>query len=146
MAVNQKLKRIVESIKYSHRLKQADIAEQLGVKTTYLSDMINGRVPFSDKFKERLFEVYPDCVLTGDGEMLKRDATVQNNQNPIQAHIASSAPCNSETALSKTLNMLAESQAQLSKSQEHIDRLLSIIEQITATNKAHSNNAESQAH
>lgn len=58
MPINQQLKTAIESIKFSSKLRQAEIAEQLGVKSTYLSDMINGRVPFSDNMKEKLYEVF----------------------------------------------------------------------------------------
>lgn len=58
MAVNQQLKNAIESIKFSSKLKQSEIAERLGVKSTYLSDMINGRVPFSDSIKEKIYEVF----------------------------------------------------------------------------------------
>lgn len=58
MAINEQLKNAVESIKFSFKIKQSEIAERLGVKSTYLSDMINGRVPFSDSMKEKLYEVF----------------------------------------------------------------------------------------
>lgn len=58
MAINEQLKNAVESIKFSFKIKQSEIAERLGVKSTYLSDMINGRVPFSDSMKEKIYEVF----------------------------------------------------------------------------------------
>jgi phage repressor protein C with HTH and peptisase S24 domain len=58
MAVNERLKNAIDSIKFSFKLKQADVAEKLRVKSTYLSDMINGRVPFSDSMKEKIYEVF----------------------------------------------------------------------------------------
>ena len=53
MAVNQELKSLIELIKYSKGLKQSEVADQIGVKPTYLSDMINGRVPFSSSIRQR---------------------------------------------------------------------------------------------
>ena len=58
MAVNEQFKNIIREIKFSSELKQTEIAEKLGVKSTYLSDMINGRVPFSDNMKEKIYEVF----------------------------------------------------------------------------------------
>ena len=62
MAVNTELKTLVSLIKYAKGMKQETIADAVGVKPTYLSDMINGRVPFSANFKEKLYEVFSDCL------------------------------------------------------------------------------------
>lgn len=62
MAKNQELKSLIGRIKFIHGLTQAQIADELSVKSTYLSDMINGRVPFSEKFRENLLGVFPDAV------------------------------------------------------------------------------------
>ena len=45
MPINQDFKNIIIRIKYEFNLNQSQIAERLGVKSTYLSDMINGREP-----------------------------------------------------------------------------------------------------
>lgn len=73
MAVNQQLKNAIESIKFSSKLKQAEIAERLGVKSTYLSDMINGRVPFSDSIKEKIYEVFSYSV-DDESEVLLKES------------------------------------------------------------------------
>lgn len=54
MAKNQELKSLIGRIKFIHGLTQAQIADELSVQSTYLSDMVNGRVPFSEKFREKL--------------------------------------------------------------------------------------------
>lgn len=64
------LKKIISDIKYRKGLNQAEIAKELGVKPTYLSDMINERVPFNETFRQKLYEVYSDLII-GEGEMLK---------------------------------------------------------------------------
>ncbi len=127
MAVNQQLKRIVESIKYSHRLKQADIAEQLGVKTTYLSDMINGRVPFSDKFKERLFEVYPDCVPTLAPQQYAGGEQSNINGDNINGNNVTVNKSDTD----KLLDLLQSKEQSLVRAQEQIDKLLTIIDRLT---------------
>ena len=71
MPINQQLKNAIESIKFSFKIKQAEIAERLGVKNTYLSDMINGRVPFSDSMKEKLYEVFSYRVSEGDESLMQ---------------------------------------------------------------------------
>lgn len=65
MAVNQELYNIIKQIKFLRNIKQADIAVLLGVKSTYLSDMINSRVPYSDNMKSKIFEVFSDCFSSG---------------------------------------------------------------------------------
>lgn len=62
MAVNEELKNLIELIKFSNKINQSEIANKIGIKSTYLSDMINGRVPFSAKFKNSLYELYSDCL------------------------------------------------------------------------------------
>jgi len=58
MPINGELKRIIADIKIETGLKQAEIADKLGVKSTYLSDMINGRVPFSENIKALISEKF----------------------------------------------------------------------------------------
>lgn len=58
MAVNQDFKKKVEEIKYKFGINQSQIAERLGIKPTYLSDMINGRVAYNENFDNKLKEVF----------------------------------------------------------------------------------------
>lgn len=60
MAVNQEVKNIVSEIKYRCDLTQSEIAKELGIKNTYLSDVVNGRVPFSDNLKNNIYEVFSE--------------------------------------------------------------------------------------
>ena len=66
------LKKIISDIKYRKGLNQAEIAKELGVKPTYLSDMINERVPFNETFRQKLYEVYSDLI-TNDNSILKSE-------------------------------------------------------------------------
>ena len=68
MAINEQLKFGIERVKFSTGLKQAEIAERLGVKSTYLSDMINGRVPLTDNICQKIFELFHVDVLGNDSE------------------------------------------------------------------------------
>ncbi|RQP13904.1 MAG: XRE family transcriptional regulator [Chryseobacterium sp.] len=58
MTEQDRLKRIINEIKFRYSRTQGDIAEDLGVKKTYLSDMLNGRVPVTDNIKTKLSELY----------------------------------------------------------------------------------------
>lgn len=62
MAVNRELKELLSRIKFFKGVNQKDIALALSVKPTYLSDVVNGRVPFSDNLRKKLHELYTDCL------------------------------------------------------------------------------------
>lgn len=58
MPVNVEFKRLIDKIKYEFSINQAQISERLGVKSTYLSDMINGRVPYNESMQKKIHEVF----------------------------------------------------------------------------------------
>lgn len=64
MAINEALKKAIEEIKIRFKFKQAEIAEKLGVKSTYLSDMINGRVPLSENIINKVHELFHISITT----------------------------------------------------------------------------------
>lgn len=69
MNKNQEAINLVRAIKYKTGKTQAVIAGEIGISPTYLSDALNGRVPFSANLKDRLYELY-SRLYTGEGEML----------------------------------------------------------------------------
>lgn len=60
--MNQELKKTIGAIKVAKGITQSEIATAIGVKPTYLSDMINERVPYSASMKNRIYEIYSDCL------------------------------------------------------------------------------------
>lgn len=58
MPVNEEFKRLIDKIKYEFSINQAQMSERLGVKSTYLSDMINGRVPYNESMQKKIHEVF----------------------------------------------------------------------------------------
>ena len=58
MVENKFFKSHIKRLKLEKDLTQAQIAEMLGVKSTYLSDMINGRVPITESVVGRIYEVF----------------------------------------------------------------------------------------
>ena len=58
MAKNQILVDLIKTIKYKSNLNQSQIAAAIGVSKQYLSDTINGRFPFTDELKAKLYEHY----------------------------------------------------------------------------------------
>lgn len=76
MPINQRLKNVVAAIKYKHGLKQAEIADRMGIKNTYLSDVINGRSPLSELFSDKLitaFSISKIYLLSGEGEVFEEE-------------------------------------------------------------------------
>lgn len=78
MAINQDFKKMIDKIKYKFSINQAQIAERLGVKSTYLSDMINSRVPYNNTMQKRIYEIFhikiEDCS----------DETIEVQENHIK--------------------------------------------------------------
>lgn len=62
MAVNQEFKKLIDKIKYEYSINQSQIADRLGVKKTYLSDMINGRVPYNETMSKKISDAFPPII------------------------------------------------------------------------------------
>lgn len=58
MAINKEFKKCIEKIKYEFSITQKEIASRIGVHNTYLSDMINGRVPLTDQTTNKIYELF----------------------------------------------------------------------------------------
>lgn len=100
--INRSLKKAIEAIKYEFRLTQKEIADKLGYKTPYLSDVINGRKPVSEQFTDKLcatFELNRDWLLTGEGEMLKGES-----EEPYLCEMANYVPLLPISAQGGSLN------------------------------------------
>lgn len=55
----ESFKRVINKVKFESNLRQSDIAIKLGVSPTYLSDMLNGRVPVTDNILENIYSIFP---------------------------------------------------------------------------------------
>ena len=56
----EELKEIVRKIKYRYHLTQKEIAEQIGVNSQYLSNVLNGRYPYTDELKKKIYQQFKD--------------------------------------------------------------------------------------
>ena len=122
--------RIIE-VKNFSRLSFNKLAKELGLKTVQtLYDIRDGKHGISKDVAEKIQAKYLNInitwLLTGEGEMLN-PSVVQNNQNGDNIHGHSVTVNKTEKDYLSIIKMQAE---QLSKSQEQIDRLLSIIEKM----------------
>ena len=136
MAKNENLRQVIDGIKFRYQLRtQKQICDALGyTSVTYLSDLLSGKYPvteeFSDRMKER-FGVNPNFLLSDEGgiwidgtgnitQIGDNNTQVTGNDNTITA----------PTTLDKALEEISEQRKLVAKSQEQIDRLLSIIEKM----------------
>ena len=136
MAKNENLRKVIDGIKCRYHLRtQKQICDALGYSSaTYLSDLLSGKYPvteeFSDKLKER-FGVNPNFLLLDEGgiwidgtgnitQIGDNNTQVSGNDNTITT----------PTTLDKALEEIGEQRKLVAKSQEQIDRLLSIIEKM----------------
>lgn len=136
MAKNENLRKVIDGIKFRYHLRtQKQICDALGYSSaTYLSDLLSGKYPvteeFSDKLKER-FGVNPNFLLLDEGgiwidgtgnitQIGDNNTQVSGNDNTITT----------PTTLDKALEEIGEQRKLVAKSQEQIDRLLSIIEKM----------------
>lgn len=58
MTINKSFKKCIEKVKFEFSITQKEIANRIGVHNTYLSDMINGRVPLTDQVSNKIYELF----------------------------------------------------------------------------------------
>lgn len=100
-------------------LTQEEVADFLGTKKAFISQIETGRVPFPEDKLYRLLHNdlgWDVSLLVGEGAVVGDGNTVNNGHDQTVSADAG------------LIAALREAQAQNTKSQEHIDRLLAIIE------------------
>lgn len=75
-ALNQRIADVVKYLIFSNvALDKKDLAQKMGYNASSFSQIINGRVPISEKFIERLIRIAPNIeekwILTGEGQMTR---------------------------------------------------------------------------
>lgn len=146
MAINKELKDLIRLIKYRSGLNQSVIAENLGVTNSYLSDAINGRVPFSDSLRNKIYENYSDYItnphivfggqhVTGGGDAVNGDKIVEKVKEEVEDEQVEEI-----TVIKKVkcdLDDIRKELADLKKTHAEVvsqnSRLLAIIENLTNT-------------
>lgn len=145
MAINKELKELIRQIKFAYALKQGQIAEQLGVTESYLSDAINGRAPFSDNLRTKIQELFsdidmkinPHIVFGGqhveDGDAINGDKFVEQVTEKTQEEATEETIIKTEDDVTKTdlLDLLRAKQKSLDDLIAQQGRYLTIIESLT---------------
>ena len=90
MVKNQALSEIVKTIKFKSNLTQTEIAAKIGVTKQYLSDTINGRYPFNEELKAKLYEQFTYLNETEQNNALSagRDGIPYYKDVPVSAGCA----------------------------------------------------------
>lgn len=131
MAKNKELNELIKRIKYQYDLNQGEIASKIGVKDTYLSDVLNGRADFNDTLRIKIYEVFSDVKAELSSQRYAGGGEQTNvNGNNINGNNVTVNPAD----MDKLLEILSMKEASLVKAQEHIDKLLEIIGNLTKGN------------
>lgn len=134
MPINQELKELVRQIKFHYKLNQSEIAEKLGVTVSYLSDAINGRVPFSENLRSKIYEVFSDVTPQATNHIVFGGQHVQNGDAVNGNQIVEQAP-QSELKLcgelDRLIGLLEMKQKSLDTLIEQQSRYLTIIENLS---------------
>ena len=101
------------------------------MKDTYLSDVLNGRADFNDTLRIKIYEVFSDVKAELSSQRYAGGGEQTNvNGNNINGNNVTVNPAD----MDKLLEILSMKEASLVKAQEHIDKLLEIIGNLTKGN------------
>lgn len=84
MSVNQEFKKMIDKIKYEFSINQSQIADKLGVKKTYLSDMINGRVPFNETMDKKINDAFYNSTHEQNSYAIEQESVIEISNSDIR--------------------------------------------------------------
>jgi transcriptional regulator with XRE-family HTH domain len=82
--VNKDLKNIIGDIKFNDGLTQTEIAQKIGVSSTYLSDMVNERVPITSSILGKIYELFPYTKKLPDDEIEEIKAKFEEMKKRVE--------------------------------------------------------------
>lgn len=150
----QRLKKVINWLIFQDiAVNERALAELLGYTKSSFSQIVNSKVPLSDKFVKALCSLDDNInevwVKTGEGNLFKKDINVSqavdNNSGVITNNIGSNGNSTSNTTnttnnyadcdksnvnvlLGKALNEIAEQRKLVAKAQGQMDRLITLLE------------------
>lgn len=134
----RKIDRFIQYLDYKG-ITENKATQDCGLAQGLLHQAKSGKSDLGAKSVEKILIVYQDLdkdwLLTGNGEMLK-DPTVFNRTGANSTNISRSYNhVNNSDTLNKAMDEIAEQRQLVKKSQEQIDRLISIIEKMQCSTK-----------
>ena len=100
----------------------------------WLYNVLNPENPsgLSSRMVDMICETYPEFsrsyLLTGEGTLIKTDKAENIQQNINSSHITQNGNVEASANMDKLINVLAEQSQQVTKAQEQIDRLITLLE------------------
>lgn len=100
----------------------------------WLYNVLNPENPsgLSSRMVDMICETYPEFsrsyLLTGEGTLIKTDKAENIQQNINSSHITQNGNVETSASMDKLINVLAEQSQQVTKAQEQIDRLITLLE------------------
>lgn len=135
MKKEERLKVAIEFLKNQGKVhKQKDVAITMGASEATISNALKGdESKLTDRFLHRFNSAYGDIfniewLIKGEGEMLSSSIHQEINGDNNTQVAGNNNHVNSPATLDKAIDEIAAQRKLVEKSQEQIDRLLSIIE------------------
>lgn len=100
----------------------------------WLYNVLNPENPsgLSSRMVDMICDTYPEFsrsyLLTGEGTLIKTDKAENIQQNINSSHITQNGNVEASASMDKLINVLAEQSQQVTKAQEQIDRLITLLE------------------
>lgn len=135
MDTDRRIKKVINWLIFQELAdNEKELAERLGYTKSSFSQLVNGKVPLSDKFVGKLCSLDENInsvwVMNGEGTMFLKDCL--NSKTGDGSNIVGDnnnwSNVNTGEALSKALEEIGEQRKLTAKAQEQIDRLLLLLE------------------
>ena len=124
MISTEEFKLLLQQIKVQEKLNQSEIASKLGVKSTYLSDMANGRVPVTESVIKGLSELFHIKCMVISHSTVTQDNRSYYSDSPdvLRAEIDKL-----DRIISEKEERIKEKDAQIKEKDAQIKTLLEIL-------------------
>lgn len=125
---------VTEVLNYT-KMNAKQLSEAIGCSGAgWLYEVLNPNRPngLSKSKAGEIVAAFPEIslsyLLTGEGTLLKADKAENIQQNINSSHITQNGNVEASANVDKLINVLAEQSQQVTKAQEQIDRLITLLE------------------
>jgi hypothetical protein len=136
MEATKRIKKIINWLIYQEVAEnERALSEMLGYTKSSFSQIVNGKVPLSEKFAKNLCGLDANLnsvwLLTGEGEMFSGDYPKGEKQAAVVGDNNNLNNVNTDAALLRALDEIGEQRKLTQAAQEQVTRLVDIISNIT---------------